>query len=63
MTYRRGKRWDGLSVSLNGEDLGEVDCFRYMEVDRTMRAEVSHKLEEEAKVLGTIWSMCKDQCL
>lgn len=48
-------RQDGMSVNLEGMDLKEVDCFRYLGVDvvadGTMGVEVNHWVEEGAKSL------------
>lgn len=58
---QQGVRLDGRSVNSNKEDLEEVACYRYLgvnvTVDGTIGAEVKHRVEARAKVLGTLWSM------
>lgn len=49
------------SVSLNGKNLEEVDCFRYLGVgvaaNGTTGAEVSDRVGGTAKVLGVLRSV------
>lgn len=55
------------SVSLDGENLEEVKCFRYMGVDmvaeRTTGAEESYMTGEWVKVLGALTNVWKAKSL
>lgn len=49
------QRQVSLGESLNGENVKEVRCFRYLEIDLaangTMEVEESHRMGKEVKVL------------
>ncbi len=54
-----------MRVSLNGEELEEVSCFRYLGVDiaadGNQAVEVKHRVGEGAKVMGALRSVWKEK--
>lgn len=54
-------------MGLNEENLEAVVCFKYLGIDMAengpMEVEVSHSLDEEAKVRGALRSMWKERSL
>lgn len=58
----------GGDIVLNGERLEQVEKFLYLSVDteagRSMKAEMSHRVEERAKVLGALRGLAeRKKCL
>lgn len=68
MRCSRGSETNHLNISLNGDDLEEMEYFQYLGVDsavnRAIGDEVCHRVIERATVLGALRMMWKKvQCL